>query len=257
MTRSGSAGDIDYDEGDSDYAALRRTDPRIARWIDSGLGGAQSVINVGAGAGSYEPTDRLVLAVEPSASMRAQRPRCLSPAIDATAKALPFDDNSFDAAMATITVHQWADLDRGLREMRRVSRGPVVILGFDPDAVGQFWLADFAPELIAVVRRRDPPIAHILDVLGGTSKVSVVPIPIDCVDGFLECYYARPESFLDPAVRRSQSVWSFIDGPTTDRIIDRLSTDLGSGAWDRRFGALRTQPYFIGSLRLIVAEPTP
>lgn len=220
-------------------------------------GGAESVINVGAGAGSYEPTDRLVLAVEPSASMRAQRPRWLSPAIDAMAGALPFDDNSFDAAMATVTVHQWADLEGGLRELRRVSRGPVVILTFDPDAAGQFWLADYAPELVSVERRRDPPIEHILNVLGGTAEVSVVPIPIDCVDGFTECYYARPESFLDPAVRRAQSGWSFLDRPTTNGAIDRLRTDLGSGAWDRRFGALRTQPYFIGSLRLIVAEATP
>jgi SAM-dependent methyltransferase len=196
-----------------------------------------------------------VTAVEPSASMRAQRPDHLSAAIDATAENLPFPDDGFDAAMAMITIHQWADTDQGLRELRRVSRGPVVILTFDGDALDLLWLADYAPELIAAERRRYPAIEHVRRLLGGTTSVFPVPIPIDCVDGFTEAYYARPERFLDPAVRRSQSAWGFVDQAATDRTVDRLRADLASGEWDRRYGHLREQPQFVGSLRLITALP--
>ena len=255
MSRTVLAGDFDYEAGGSGYATQRRTDPRIAALVHAALGDARTVVNVGAGAGSYEPTDRLVTAVEPSASMRAQRPAHLSAAVDATAEYLPFPDQSFDAAMATITVHQWTDTDQGLRELRRVSRGPVVVLTFDGDALDLLWLADYAPELIAAERRRYPVPDHVLDVLGGTGTITPVPIPIDCVDGFTEAFYARPERFLDPAVRASQSAWGFVDDAATDRAVDRLAADLASGAWDARYGHLRTQPEFVGSLRLIVAEP--
>jgi hypothetical protein len=199
-----TAGDFDYDAGGGGgYAAARRTDPRIAALVHAALGQARTVLNVGAGAGSYEPWDRDVTAVEPSASMRSQRPAHLGPAIDATAEHLPFADASFDAAMAMVTVHQWADTDQGLRELRRVSRGPVVVLTFDGDALDLLWLADYVPELIAAERRRYPAIRHIREVLGGASTVTPVPVPADCVDGFTEAYYARPERFLDPAVRQS------------------------------------------------------
>lgn len=257
MTRTVLAGDFDYEAAGSGYATQRRTDPRIAALVHAALGDAHTIINVGAGAGSYEPTDRVVTAVEPSASMRAQRLPHLSVAVDATAEHLPFADDSFDAAMATITLHQWTDTDAGLRELRRVSRGPVVILTFDGDALDLLWLADYAPELIAAERRRYPTPDHVLDVLGGTGTgtVTAVPIPIDCVDGFTEAFYARPERFLDPAVRASQSAWGFVHAAATDRAVDRLARDLGSGAWDDRYGHLRTQPEFVGSLRLIVAEP--
>jgi hypothetical protein len=248
------AGDFDYDANGGGYAVQRRTDPRIAAYVHAALDDARTVINVGAGAGSYEPADRDVTAVEPSASMRAQRPANLATAIDATAESLPFADGSFDAAMATITVHQWADTDRGLRELRRVSRGPVVVLTFDGDALDLWWLADYLPELIAAERRRYPAISHITDVLGGSSAVTPIPIPIDCVDGFTEAYYARPEQFLDPAVRRSQSAWGFVDAAATERAVEQLRGDLVSGEWDRRYGSLRTQPEFLGSLRLIVAR---
>lgn len=249
------AGDFDYETHGSGYAVQRRTDPRIAALVHSALGDARTVINVGAGAGSYEPADLDVTAVEPSASMRAQRPAHLATAIDATAENLPFPDDAFDAAMATVTVHQWSDGDRGLRELRRVSRGPVVILTFDGDALDVLWLADYAPELIAAERRRYPGIEHIRRVLGGVSTVMPVPIPIDCVDGFTEAYYARPERILDPAVRRSQSAWGFVDQAATDRAVERLRADLAGGGWDRRYGHLRRQPEFVGSLRLITALP--
>jgi SAM-dependent methyltransferase len=249
------AGDFDYEIGGACYAAQRRTDPRIAAYIQDALGSARTVVNVGAGAGSYEPSDREVTAVEPSASMRSQRPADRVAAIDGTAEHLPFADGTFDAAMATVTIHQWTDSDRGLREMRRVSRGPVVVLTFDGAALDRFWLADYAPELIAVDRRRYPSIAHIQDVLGGRSDVTPIPVPADCVDGFTEAYYARPERFLDPAVRRSQSAWGFIDAAITERAVQSLRTDLETGEWERRYGAFRTQPHFVGSLRLITAYP--
>ncbi len=143
------AGDFDYESGGTGYAVHRRTDPRIAALVHAALGDARTVVNVGAGAGSYEPIDRDVTAVEPSEAMRRQRPAHLAPAVDAVAEALPFPDGSFDAAMAMVTIHQWPDAERGLRELRRVSRGPVVILTFDGDALDEFWLAEYAPELIA------------------------------------------------------------------------------------------------------------
>jgi len=324
-----TAGDFDYDAGGVGYAAARRTDPRIAALVHAALGPARSVLNVGAGAGSYEPEDRAVTAVEPSASMRAQRPAHLGPAIDATAEHLPFADASFDAAMAMVTVHQWADTDQGLRELRRVSagpgsyepedravtaiepsasmraqrpahlgpaidataehlpfadasfdaamamvtvhqwadtdqglrelrrvsRGPVVVLTFDGDALDLLWLADYMPELITAERQRYPAIQHIREVLGGTSTVTPVAVPADCVDGFTEAFFARPERFLDPAVRQSQSAWGFVEEAATERGVARLRADLDSGAWDRRYGTLRTQPEFTGSLRLITAQP--
>lgn len=249
------AGDFDYETHGSGYAVQRRTDPRIAAYVHNALGDARPVINVGAGAGSYEPTDRQVTPVEPSASMRSQRPDHLAAAVDAVAEKLPFPDDGFDAAMATVTIHQWSDTDAGLRELRRVSRGPVVILTFDGDALDLLWLAEYAPELIAAERRRYPDIEHVRHVLGGTTTVTTIPIPIDCIDGFTEAYYARPERFLDPLVRKSQSAWGFVDQAATDRAVERLRTDLADGEWDRRHGHLRRQPHFLGSLRLITALP--
>jgi SAM-dependent methyltransferase len=249
-------GDFDYEAHGSAYAVRRRTDPRIASFVHAALGPARTVINIGAGAGSYELEDREVTAIEPSLSMRNQRPAHLVKAIDAVAEDLPFADDSFDAAMATVTVHQWRNADQGLREMRRVSRGPVVILTFDGDALDAFWLSQYIPELMTAERRRYPAIQHIQEVLGGTSLVTVVPISIDCVDGFTEAYYARPECFLDPQVRASQSAWGFVETEFIDRAITRLRSDLDSGAWDQRYGQLRNQGEFIGSLRLIVSLPS-
>jgi SAM-dependent methyltransferase len=252
-------GDFDYERHGMGYALQRRTDPRLAARISAAFGTARTVLNVGAGAGSYEPSDRYVVAVEPSPAMRAQRDRHLAPAVIATAEHLPFDDDSFDASMATITVHQWSDAARGLREMRRVTRGPVVVLTFDGDALDRFWLAEYAPELIAAERRRYPSIESIRALLGGVTEVRSMPIPIDCIDGFTEAFYARPERLLDPVVRGAQSAWGFVEPAHQARAVETLRADLASGEWDRRFGALRTQPEYEGSLRLIVgrsqAEP--
>jgi len=246
------AGDFDYEAAGASYSRLRRTDPRLAAVVHATLGDARSVLNVGAGAGSYEPEDRYVVAVEPSAAMRAQRPAG-RPAVDAVAEALPFDAGSFDAAMAIITVHQWRDLERGLAELRRVARGPVAVLTFDPDALLGFWLADYVPALLEAERPRMPAIERIATGLGGRVEVLAPPIPRDCVDGFIEAYYARPEAFLDPAVRAAQSAWekTGVDGEPG---LAKLRSDLESGAWDERYGALRERPEYVGSLRLVTSS---
>lgn len=246
------AGDFDYERGGGGYARVRRTDPRLAARVHAALGTARTVVNVGAGAGSYEPADRLVTAVEPSAAMRAQR-LADRPAIDARAEHLPFPDASFDAAMAMVTVHQWPDLAGGLRELRRVSRGPVLILTFDPDCLDRLWLVDYLPELIASERRRFPTLDRLVAGLGPCA-ISELAIPLDCADGFLEAYYGRPEAFLDPAVRHAQSSWGFLDPMTVEAGLARLRAELASGEWDRRYGRLRSQPEFAGALRLLVSE---
>ncbi|MGW7541602.1 class I SAM-dependent methyltransferase [Streptomyces sp. NPDC054770] len=246
-------GDTDYGPVGTAYSRTRRTDPRIAALVHEALGDARTIVNVGAGAGSYEPLDRHVLPVEPSAAMRAQRPAHLAPAIDGVAEHLPFDDDSVDAAMAMVTVHQWPDVVAGLREMRRVARGPVVVLTFDGDELARLWLRDYAPGLRGAEAARYPAVDTVVSALGPGTRVRPVPIPIDCVDGFTEAYYARPESFLDPAVRRAQSAWTFLEPGGEERAVERLAADLASGAWDERYGHLRTQPEFHGAARLIVS----
>jgi hypothetical protein len=250
----GSAGDVDYESLADGYPVYRRPDPRIENAISLALGDAATVLNVGAGAGSYEPVDRTVTAVEPSASMRAQRPPG-RPAIDATAEDLPFDDDSFDASMATFSVHQWSDVEAGLAEMRRVTRGPVAILSADPASVEQFWLTDYAPEVMATEASRYPAIDRLARGLGGHVEVIVVPIPFDCVDGFNQAYFGRPELLLDPGARAANSAWSFVGADVESRFVRALSGDLESGAWDEKYGFLRSQSEFDGALRLVVARP--
>lgn len=252
---NGSAGDANYGVIGKGYTNYRQPEPYIAEFIVKSLGGAQTVLNVGAGAGSYEPVDRAVTAVEPSASMRAQRPARLPVAVDAVAEKLPFSDASFDASMATFTVHQWPDLKTGLAEMRRVTRGPVVILTCDPDELTRCWLNDYAPEMIAVEAHRYPGMSAICEGLGGNVDILAVPIPLNCVDGFSEAYYGRPERILEPGARLANSAWSFVDDSIGDRFVANLTRDLADGTWDARYGVLRTQPFFEGSLRLIVARP--
>lgn len=250
-------GDVDYDVHGAGYSQVRRADPRIAAQLHAALGRSRTLLNVGAGAGNYEPADRYVLAIEPSAAMRAQRPPHLPPAIEANAERLPLSDKSVDAAMASMTTHQWSDVLQGLREMRRVTRGPVVILAFDPDRLDRFWLHHYAPEILAVERRRFPSIDTICQALGGRSEVRYIAVPIDCTDGFSEAFYARPERFLDPSVRRSQSAWSFVEPEVHERFVEKLGSDLATGEWDRRFGNWRRFPQFDGSLCLIVNLPAP
>jgi Methyltransferase domain len=250
----GSAGDVDYAAIGRRYAHFRRPDPRIARLIEDALGDAATVLNVGAGAGSYEPTNRTVTAVEPSASMRAQRPAHLAPAIDAVAEKLPFADLSFDAAMSTFSVHQWQDLDAGLSELRRVTKGPVLIMTCEPTELDRFWLNDYCPEALTVEAGRYPSTLRIARALGQHSTILPVPIPLDCTDGFNEAYYGRPEMFLDPDARLSCSAWSFVPPDVVQRFETALAADLKSDQWDARYGQLRTKPVFEGSLKLIVGR---
>jgi Methyltransferase domain len=251
----GSAGDANYGVIAFDYRKYRRPDPHIAAFIRSSLGDARTVLNVGAGAGSYEPVDRAVTAVEPSESMRAQRAPNLSAAIDAVAEKLPFADRAFDASMATFTVHQWQDLKAGLAEMRRVTRGPVLILSCDPNELERSWLHAYAPEMIAVEAARYPAMADIAEGLGGRdAQIIPVPIPLLCSDGFGEAYYGRPERLLDPGARLANSAWSFVDAAVGRRFVADLARDLADGTWDARYGHLRSRPFFEGSLRLIVGR---
>lgn len=253
----GSAGDADYGSIGAGYTDYRRPDARIAAAVAAALGDSRTVVNVGAGAGSYESGRFRVTAVEPSAAMRAQRPASLPPAVDAVAEDLPFADGTFDGAMTTFSVHQWSDLAGGLREMRRVTRGPVVVLTCDPALVRDFWLYEYAPLVLDTEARRYPAIAEITDVLGGRATVAPVPIPADCTDGFNEAYYARPERLLDPGARQACSAWSFVAPELRERYADHLRRDLASGAWDERHGALRGQPAYDGSLVLVRAVPAP
>lgn len=251
----GSAGDADYSRIGQGYREYRRPEPAFEQAIAAALGDARTVLNVGAGAGSYEPRDRDVTAVEPSASMRAQRDPSLPPAIEATAEGLPFADHRFDAAMTTLSVHQWAELDRGLAEMRRVARGPVVVMTCDPARLDRTWLATYAPEMIATEARRYPAPARIAAALGGSTRVVDLPIPAGCRDGFSEAYFGRPEMILDPGARRANSARSFVDPSAQERAVATLARDLADGSWDARYGTLRTQEEFDGSLVLVVSEP--
>ena len=178
----------------------------------------------------------------------------LATAVDATAENLPFPDDAFDAAMTTFSVHQWSDLRAGLREMRRVTRGPVVILTCDADLVRAFWLYEYAPEVLDTEARRYPSTAKLADALGDIT-VDKVPVPLDCTDGFNEAYYGRPEALLDPAARLSCSAWSFAGPEVHDRFTRELARDLDDGSWDRRHGHLRTQPTLDGSLILVTSRP--
>jgi len=246
---------FDYDEKGQRYSNYRRTDPRIAKYITDALETAKTIINVGAGGGSYEPVDRYVVAVEPSASMRTQRIKNgKTPAVIGTADYLPFDDQAFDAAMATLTIHHWPDLEKGLKELRRVARNQVVILTYDPDKLDMFWNAHYFPELIEVEKARYPKIQDIVDILGGKIVIKEIPIPIDCRDGFQEAFYARPEAFLEKDVRLNQSAWGFLSEKVEQRLVKALEDDLKSGKWDEIFGAHRNMPFFNGALRLIVAN---
>jgi len=245
---------VDYDEHGRTYAAQRRADPRFAARIHAALGDAPTVLNVGAGAGSYEPEDRWVLAVEPSATMRAQRPPGAAPAIAARAEALPLDEDSVDAAMACVTVHHWEPQAAGLAELRRVARGPVVVFTFDLESLPP-WQLEFLREGIERERPRFGPIEAVAEGLGGRTRIERIPTPADCTDGFFEAFWNRPEALLDPAVRASQSLWALLDPGAEERIVARLAAALESGAWDAEHGHLRSQASFDGSLRLVISEP--
>jgi SAM-dependent methyltransferase len=244
---------VDYERHGGGYAARRRADPRIAARIHAALGDARTVVNVGAGAGSYEPCDRWVLAIEPSARMRAQRPVGAAPAIVARAEALPLDDGAVDAAMACITIHHWEPPAAGLAELRRVARDTVVVFTFDLGALPAWQQEHLAPGL-QIERPRFPSIDAIVAALGGRISVESIPTPADCSDGFFEAFWNRPEALLDAEVRASQSMWALLPAGVEERIVARLRASLESGAWDAAHGHLRGAEAHDGSLRLVISR---
>ncbi|WP_156754915.1 class I SAM-dependent methyltransferase [Actinokineospora pegani] len=234
------------------YATTRRPDPRIARALSVALGDARTVVNVGAGSGSYEPADRDLVAVEPSVTMVRQRPPGAAPVVRAVAERLPFPDASFDVGMALLTTHHWTDVAAGLAELRRVSRRQVV-LTWDPEVVARFWLvADYLPE----VAERERGLATVDAVragLGPTAVVSTVEVPWDCADGFLAAFWRRPERYLDPRVRAGISGIAALPGPVVERGTAALRSDVDSGAWARRHGGLSGLDSADVGYRLVVA----
>ena len=243
-----------YDRIGRNYGEIRRADPRLARPIWDALGDARSVVNVGAGTGSYEPPDRDVVAVEPSAVMIAQRQPGAAPAVQAVAEALPFEGDSFDAAMAIITLHHWKDVEAGLAEMVRVARRRVVVVGYDSDLwSGQWIVRDYVPEVALWRRLKEPSLARVRAALP-PATVETLLVPNDCTDRMFATLWARPEQYLDPEVRAATSVWDQLPPEVTERALGKLRTDLESGEWDRRNGHLRTLPELDVGLRLVRAE---
>ncbi len=239
-----------YDTIGATYTVTRRTEPRIAARISAALGDARTILNVGAGTGSYEPPDRHVLAVEPSALMRSQRLPDAAPCLAGSAENLPFDDQSFDAAMAFSTVHHWQDPIAGLREMRRVARR-VVVFTFDSSDPGQFWLTrDYLPEFADLHVGR-PSLTEQARAIG--ARMEPVLIPWDCADGFFEAYWRRPEAYLDDHVRRGISVWARVGPDAEQRAVHSLRNDLASGRWAERNRDLLDLDAAELGLRLLIA----
>jgi SAM-dependent methyltransferase len=248
--------DARYDTIGATYSGTRREDPRLRERIHAALGDARTVVNVGAGAGSYEPRDRHVIAIEPSDVMAGQRPPELAPAIRASAGSLPLRDRAVDAAMALVTIHHWdAEREAGVRELRRVARGPVVIVTYDPRVSGRMWLAaEYVPEVAELDDRIFPVPERLADWLGGDVRVETLALPRDCTDWMFGSFWAHPERVLDPVARANTSGFARMDPAAVDRAVERLTRDLESGAWDARHGELRALDAYDAGLRLIVAE---
>jgi hypothetical protein len=228
-----------YDRIGHSYETTRGTDPRLARHIWGALRDARTVVNVGAGSGSYEPPDREVTAVEPSETMIAKR---VTPAVKASAEALPFEDGAFDAAMAVLSDHHWRDWRAGYREMQRVARR-VVVFTYDPDFLENQWICEYVP-----FDKDGPSLQQRADALG--ARIEVVPVPHDCRDGFFHAYWRRPHAYLDPVVRANISIFAKVDAAEG---IERLRRDLESGEWERRFGDVLLQDELDAGYRLLVA----
>jgi SAM-dependent methyltransferase len=246
------SGGVLYDRIGVTYTATRGEDPRLAAAIHAAIGDAMTVVNVGAGTGSYEPRDRTVVAIEPSAVMIAQRPRDAAPVIIARAEALPLADDGVDAAMAVLSDHHWADRAQGLREMRRVARRRAVVFQHDPAVAERFWLTrDYLPTFLR--RLRGKVLAEMMRPLGDV-EIRPVPIPHDCRDGFLAAHWRRPHAYLDPAVRAGISVFAMLPEDEVATAVDRLRADLESGAWERRNAGILDRNELDLGFRLVVAE---
>ncbi len=242
-----------YDRIGGGYTGGRRPDRRIAAVIGRALGRAASVVNVGAGTGSYEPADRPVVAVEPSPVMAAQRSAGSAPCVRAAAEALPFTDSAFGAAMSVLSLHHWSDKPAGLAELRRVSRGPVVLFGvFDRQLNTSWWLHDYFPATRALVSGRTYPPGLLAAALGPVTLIPV-PIPADCADGFEAAYWRRPAAIADPAVWRATSALALISDFDRNAGMARLAADLASGAWRSRYGHLLDLDELDLGYRVVVA----
>ena len=242
-----------YDAIGIGYRDFRRPDPRLETAIIRALNQAETVVNVGAGAGSYEPSDRSVVAVEPAMTMIRQRRPGSAPVVQASATELPFRDDGFAAALAILTVHHWPDQARGLDEMARVARRRVVVVTWDPSTSG-FWLTDdYFPEIFEIDRPLFPSIEDFRRALGRV-EVHPLPIPHDCVDGFLGAYWRRPHAYLDAGVRSAISTFAKLHD--LGRGLDRLRRDLEDGSWTRRYGDLLDQPEIDLGYRIVVAAKT-
>jgi SAM-dependent methyltransferase len=242
-----------YDQIGVTYASTRRADPRITAAIHRAIGDARRVINVGAGTGAYEPSDRFVYAVEPSLRMIAQRPRGAAPVVRASAEALPFHSDAFDAALALLTLHHWTDWRRGLDEMKRVARR-CVLFTFEPNLTSKFWLTEhYFPEVVELDRARCPSVQELAQHLGN-ARIEHIPVPHDCQDGFLAAFWRRPEAYLDATVRAGMSGLARLDESVVARGIERLRADLASGAWEARFGHLRSLETLDVCYRLVMAD---
>lgn len=229
-----------YDTIGHGYTLTRREDPRLRDRIHAALGNARTVVNVGAGAGSYEPRDRYVVAIEPSDVMASQRSRDLAPAIRASAANLPLRDGAVDAGMAILAVHHWGqDQERGVRELRRVTRGPVVVMSYDPEISATMWLvADYLPEVAALDRAICPSPARLASWLGGKVVIDPIPIPRDFTDWMLGSFWAHPERVLDAQARAATSGFARMSPQVVNRVVAEVGRDLASGKWAERHGHL-------------------
>lgn len=247
-----------YDAIGRKYARTRREDPHIREQVERALGAARTVVNVGAGAGSYEPVDRHVVAIEPSDTMALQRPRSLAPALRASAGHLPLRDESVDAAMTILSLHHWdAEQERGVRELRRVAAGPVVILTYDPRVSSEMWLMKaYFPEVAELDLRIFPLPERLVEWLGGDAAVSTVPISRDTPDWHLGSFWAHPERVLDEDARAATSGFARASPDVVERVASAVRRDLEDGTWDARYGHLRKLSEYDAGLRLIVANRT-
>jgi hypothetical protein len=243
----------DYESVGGHYDRTRHPDPRIAARIHAALGDAGTVVNVGAGTGAYEPADRTVVAVEPTAAMIAARPAGAAPVVKASAEDLPFADGEFDAALGVLTMQHWRDVPAGLAELRRVACRRVVLLTWDPEFDDALWLTrSYFPRIREWDRDRFPTLGAVATALGEL-RVGTVPIPHDCSDGFLGCFWRRPEAYLEADVRFGMSGFHSLDEVAIEAGLARLRDDLASGEWERRFGHLRELQEMDLGYRLLVA----
>jgi ubiquinone/menaquinone biosynthesis C-methylase UbiE len=255
MTTVGAVEPV-YEQIGSGYSTRRQPEPRWEAHLTAALEGCEAVVNVGAGAGSYEPRDRRVVAIEPSPTMLRQRPVGASPAVLGVAERLPLADRMADAALAVLTVHHWTDAAAGLAEMRRVAPRQVV-LTWDPSTAHDYWLvADYLPEIAT----HESDLATLQTVVEGLRapavdvSVEVLPVPADCRDGVLAAYWRRPEAYLDPSVRGAISGLSLLDQPTVLSAMHRLRADLADGTWAERNRHLLELDEIDLGYRLVVAR---